>query len=188
MLLALILCLPAHMIICIMTALIIKNVWISFIFLIFLSIISSLIIYLIANIFFKEYIYKKISKNEYFLVLMAEGKNHPWRIAFITRIIFISAGLKDYILAVIDNPFPSFIISAISLHIFFTLESILIAKEISSLDNFLLNERNWYQISIYEKISFILVFLFIIITIILVIYIGLKIQKKLQFLRENQNI
>jgi len=71
------------------------------------------------------------------MVLLEESNANPWRTAFITRLIFISAGLKDYILAVIGNPFCSFIVSSFFLHTFFTLESVLIATELQEIDSFL---------------------------------------------------
>ena len=51
--------------------------------------------------------------------------------------------MKDYILSLISNPFVPFMLSAILLHAFFCLESVLIAKEFTEIEEFMTNNKNW---------------------------------------------
>ena len=76
-------------------------------------------------------------------MILEENKKHPWLTAFFTRLIFISAGLKDYILAIILNPFPCFVISAFVLHAFYTAEAVLIASQFKELKSYLNDSKEW---------------------------------------------
>lgn len=74
---------------------------------------------------------------------MRESLVHPWKTAFITRLIFLPAGLKDYILSLINNPFKSYTVSAVVLHGFFTFESVLIGLEFNEIEKFLEEKKSW---------------------------------------------
>ena len=119
--------LPAHMIICLIASMILKNYWYTYLFLVLVTVAGSAFIYLITKCCLKGCIEKRVQKSEYYQVIKEESQSNPWRTAFLTRMIFIGAGMKDYILAVIENPFPSYLASSFVLNGFFTIESVLIA-------------------------------------------------------------
>lgn len=52
--------------------------------------------------------------------------------------------MKDYILALINNPFIPYIFSATFLHGFFCLESVLIAREFKEIEEFMTNTKGWH--------------------------------------------
>lgn len=106
---------------------------------------------------------------------MEENKSHPWMTAFFTRVIFISAGLKDYILSLISNPFSSYFVSALFLHSFYIGEAVLIAEEFSQIENYINDNKSWSQKSQMEKISMISMLVFIILTFAIITLVGLMV-------------
>ena len=80
--------------------------------------------------------------------------------------------MKDYILALINNPFIPFMLSGIILHAFFCAESVLIAKEFTEIEEFMTNNKSWNEKSTLEKLSLIIVIFFIIFTLLFASYLG----------------
>ena len=177
--------LPSHMIISILTSLIIKNIWISFLFLTLFSVIDSCLIFLLVKFFLHNYLLGEYHDNVYVKIFKTESKKNPFKVAFLCRIIFVASGFKDYILALIDNPFKSFITSAICVHGFFVILFVLIAEKITEMKSFFENKDNWESKPLIDKIEFVVVFLLILFTFIFTIFLGWWVSKKLK--QKNQD-
>lgn len=172
--------LPSHMIITILTALIIKNSVISFFCITIISVIDSCIIFLIVKCFLHDYLLGEYHDNIYVKIFKIESKKNPFRVAFLCRIIFVASGFKDYILALIDNPFGSFITSAIFIHSFFVFLFVLIAAKITEMKTFFEDKNNWEQKPLVDKIEFVVVFVLIVFTFIFTVFVGWWVSKKLK--------
>ena len=99
--------------------------------------------------------------------------------AFFTRITFVSTGLKDYILAYVNNPFPNFLVSAIVMHGYYTAEATFIGNQFGKLEGYLNDERSWSNKSTLEQVSLILMSIFIVISLLAVTWVGRIIHKKI---------
>jgi len=178
-------CLGFHSLFCIIIASIINNFTISFPLLVFASVSGDFIAYMIARYTCKDWLYRKFKSNEFFLLLLEESKNSPYKTAFMTRFIFIPAGAKNYILSLIDNPLPSYVLSGLTLHCLFVLESCLIASELSEVENLLSKSQSWSEKSTIEKVSFFVVLGFIAFTIAFVVMLGIWATRKIKSKRKS---
>ena len=182
-----ILVLPTHTIINILTSLIIGDIVSSFVILTIYSLIAATAIFLLCRYCLRDYLLGLFKDNIFFSILLEESKEAPYKTAFLTRIIFISAGLKEYILALIGNPYPSFIISGLFVHGFFVLEAVLIAQGITNIQEFLDSKKTWAQKSFIEKLSFVMVLVLIVVTVVIMGVIGYYATKKVKE-RQNEDI
>jgi len=178
-------CLGFHSLFCIIIASIINNFSIAFPLLIFGSVSGDLFAYLIARYTCKDWLYRKFKSNEFFLLLLEESRNSPFKTAFMTRFIFIPAGAKNYILSLIDNPLPSYVLSGVALHCLFVLESCLIAGELTEVENLLTKSQSWSDKSTVEKVSFFVVLGFIAFTVVFVITLGIWATRKIKSKRKS---
>ena len=164
---------------CVVTALVLQNSVYSFIILLFSSISGDFCVYFITKYFIRNRVVERFKNSDLFLVLLEESKNEPFKTAFLTRVLFIPAGIKSYILAAVDNKPTSFFISGISLHCFFILESILVANELNEVEEMMTRSHSWSNKTTLEKISFLSVMIFIIFTVAFVVGIGIWAKQKI---------
>ena len=166
--------LPLFTIITFLSCAILKNPWLAFALMLFSAVSTSLVVYIICRSRLKGYCMKKYEHNEFFQMLRIQSIRHPWRTAFLTRFLFISAGLKEYFLPLIDNPFPAFWVSAWVVHAVFTMEFCLIYSEVKNIDTYLNSKRTWGDLTMIEKASKVFVIILIIFTVALIIFLGYK--------------
>jgi uncharacterized membrane protein YdjX (TVP38/TMEM64 family) len=151
----------------------------------FCSVCGSSIIYLISSTKFKPYLIKRFDNNSLFSALRNYSREKPWKTAFLTRFLFIAAGLKEYVLALIDNPFKSFIFSATCLHTMWILEVCFIHMEIGEISSFMdRGSTPWSKRSLTEKIYTVVGFLIIIFTVVFMFFLGYKAKKILNQQKE----
>ena len=175
----LIFCLGSHSVFCVLTALVVKNPYVAFLILIISSISGDIIGFFVSKRFLRERIIQKFKQNDFFNVLLEESKNEPFKTAFLTRLLFIPAGIKNYILGAIDNKAVSYFSSGLLMHCFFIFESILVAQELTEIEQLLSKTQNWSEKSLVEKTSFILVLSFVFFTVLFIFAIGVWARKKI---------
>ena len=164
---SLILVLPLYSILTFIVCSIFKNFFISYFYCLFCSLCGSTVIYIISSTKLKPCLLKRFDTNLLFTVLRKYSRDKPWKTAFLTRFLFIAAGLKEYALALIDNPYLSFIGSAACLHTMWILEVCFIHMEIGEISSFMnRGSTPWKDRSLTEKIYTVVVFMIIIFTVL----------------------
>ena len=125
--------------------------------------------------------------NPFFNALKTHSEKKPWKTAFLARFLFISVGLKDYVLALIHNPIRSYVASACVAHAVFALEVGMIQKEIHDFSDYVNGpQKSWDQLSLVEKISSVFIWILIVFTIGLSVYLGFKARSILKEKRANE--
>lgn len=170
--------LPSQTVICIMASLIIKDIKLNFVFLTVTSIIASISIYLIARRWFYVNIHKKLNDNKYYIVLKDESIKSPWKAALITRLMYIPAGLKDYILVMAEIPFTCYVGSAIIGHAIYISELLLVACELKDINQLFEDNKSWGQKTLGEKASFLFGLVMVVFTFGFMAYLGYWVKKK----------
>ena len=177
-----ILLLPIHTVLNILSAIIIKNFFFSWAILTLFSLVASTAVYTVCKQGYYNFILNRIKNNQFYEVLKKESTENPYKTAYLARLVMLPAGMQEYLLAMIGNPYSSFISSAFFVHGIHILETVLIAQGFDNMKEFLTDRRSWIRKSVSEKISFFMVFGFIIITIgimvITAIWATRKINKK----------
>jgi len=169
----------SHSVVCILAALVLQDPLPTFFLLFFASIWADTMVYFVARRVLRDKIVARLRGSDLFMVLLEESRNEPYKTAFLTRLLFIPAGMKDYILATIDNKAPSFFSSAAVLHSFYILESILIARELSEIEQLLTHSQKWGEKTAMQKANFLVVLLFIAFTVLFVLAVGLWAKRKI---------
>jgi hypothetical protein len=98
----------------------------------------------------------------------------------IVRFLFITYGLKDYILILINNPLDTYILSCLIGNLVFSLEAILIIIQFSNIKDYIKWPESWSEKSTPEKILtafFIVLFLF---TFLFAFLLGKWIDKRVK--------
>ena len=132
--------------------------------------------------------YSKFSKNPFLEIVKTKNKSNPYKISFLTRFLFIAAGLKDYILALIDNPFTSYMVTALCAHTFFIMEVLLVHKEINEISSFAEHKSiPWKEKTISQKISSLFFAFLLVFTISVMVYLGVEARRLMQKEKERQN-
>ena len=127
-------CLGFKVIIFVTATLIFQNYLISFLFILFSQLSGDFTVFLVCSFWLRSYMLKKFRNNDFFLVLLEESKSQPYMTAFITRLLFIPNGMKNYILMAIDNSPPSYFLSALIFHSFYAAEAVIIATQIKQIN------------------------------------------------------
>jgi hypothetical protein len=181
------LCLPFRTILTFIVVSIIKNYWISFFFCLFCGLASSSILFLISSTRIKPYLLKKFSDSLLFKILLKFGKKSPWRTCFLTRLLYISSGIKDYFLALVDVPYLCFIVSAVVLQSLLILEIIFVHKEMGELRAFI-NKTNisWSERSMSQKVSTVIIGCTLLFTTVFMLYMGFKITRLVEIEKEKE--
>lgn len=178
---SLILILPLYSILTFIVCSIFKNFWVSYLYCLFCSLCGSSIIYFISNTKLKPCLIRRFDKNLLYSVLRNYCKEKPWKTAFLTRFLFIAAGVKEYILGLVDNPFLPFIVTAGCLHTMWILEVCFIHMEIGEISSFMdRGSTPWSKRSFTEKFWTVVGFLIIIFTVLFMIFLGYKAKKILK--------
>ena len=173
--LSLMLLLPFYSILTFIVCSLFKSFWLSYLFCLFCSLCGSSVIYLLCSTQLKPHLTERFSKNVLFDVLQKYSREQPWKTAFLTRFLFIAAGVKEYILALIDNPFWPFIGSACCLHSLWILEVCFIHLEVGEISSFMdRGSTPWADRSFTEKVYTVLGFLVIGFTVLFMAFLGLK--------------
>ncbi len=165
-------CYFSHAAMCILVASILKNFWLSVFFLLISSVAGSAVIFYVSHLICRNWILRKLEKNDFFQVLQEESHTAPYKTAFLARLLFIPAGMKDYILTVIDNPAGSFFVSSAAVHLFYIIESCLVAEQFKEIRDMFGEGKSWDQKSAIEKFSFIMVMFVLVFTIVFIIVLG----------------
>jgi membrane protein YqaA with SNARE-associated domain len=170
------------------------NYYLAFLFCLFGNTCGSCLVYLISLTKFKSFLLKHIKSNVLFRILCKYSLKYPWKTAFLTRFLFISEGIKEYLLALIGNPFQSFIVTKVLVHSLFILEICFIHMEINEIQSFInRSSMPWSERSFMEKFSTCLIVLLILFTIAFMGFIGyqasqiIKIEKEKEDLKKQQS-
>ena len=177
----LVLMLPLYSILTFIVCSIFENFFISYFYCLFCSLCGSGVVYFISQTKLKPCLLKRFDTNLLFTVLRKYSREKPWKTAFLTRFLFIAAGLKEYVLALIDNPFLAFIGSACCLHTMWILEVCFIHMEIGEISSFMdRGSTPWSKRSLTEKIYTIVVFVIIVFTVVFMGFLGYKAKQILK--------
>lgn len=178
--------LPIQTVINIIAAFIIESSFKCWLILTIFSCISGTIVYLICQFCLKNFLTKIFKGNALYDVLSEESKKSPYKTAFMTRIILIPAGVKEYLLSLIDNPYPSFIISAFFIHGFWVLEAVLIAKGARNINDYMNKKKSWSEKTTSEKMSFFAIIGSLVLTVFILLIVGYWATKRIQARKEAQ--
>ena len=184
--LIIILMLPSHTIFSIFTTIVIGDFFPSFFILLLSSLTGSLIVYFIVNWKLRNYFFDKFKKNFLFQILSKESKFTPYKTAFLTRILFVPAGFKDYFLSVLDNPLKSFFISSFLLNSFFTAEAVSIGLGFTEIEKFFQDHKSWDEKSPLDKFFLIVIAFFVILTFFIVFVLGYKLTKRYNTIKNEE--
>lgn len=184
--LIIILMLPSHTLFSIFTTIVIGNFLQSFLILLISSLTGSVIVYFIVNWKLRNYFFDKFRKNFLFQILSKESKFMPFKTAFLTRVLFVPAGFKDYFLSVLDNPFRSYFISSFVLNSFFTAEAVSIGLGFTEIEKFFQDHKNWDQKSFLDKFFFFVIGFFVIFTFFMVFIFGYKLTKRYNTIKNEE--
>lgn len=152
----------------------------AFLFLYSIKIISSVLIFYITKKLFYECVREKLFKNNVYQVLKDESKLAPWRIAFLTRLMSLPAGLKDYILALIGINFRPYIVAALVENIFFILQVVFLARNVTEMNDYLTKHKSWSDKDTLSKIFWVVQVLLVIMSVALFCVLSWKITKKMK--------
>ena len=167
----------SHAAICMLVATVLNNFWLALFLLVSASMTGSVLIFFLSKPLCAELILSKIDKTDYYIVLKKESKLSPWITAFGTRLLFIPAGSKDYILTMIDNPMLPFFMSCLLVHLFYILESCLIAGQLNELGEE--HSKTWSEKTAVEKFFSLMIYFIIIFTIFLIVFLGKYVTNKI---------
>ena len=193
MILNLALLLPLQSIMVFIVCALFQNYYLSFIFCLVGNTCGSCFVFILSFTKVKPFLLKHIKTNVLYRVLCKYSVKYPWKTAFLTRFLFISEGIKEYLLALIGNPFKSFIITKILVHSLFVLEMCFIHMEIKEIQSFInRSSMPWSQRSFMEKFSTFMIVFLILFTVLFMGFIGyqasqiLKIEKEKEDQKANQ--
>ena len=167
-----VLILPFKVMTCFVGIFIINNHIISFLLLLWSCVCASIFIYIVARLFIYDYVYEKIKNNDYFTIIKKEAVEHPWRTSFITRVLYIPTGLKDYILVMVDCPFKPYIISSIIVYSKYILQMIAVAYQFRNIQDLFDEENSWEHKNRFQKFVFVISILVFLIVMGLITYLG----------------
>ena len=172
--------LPCQTWVCLLCTFTLKNLLFNFVFLTLCSFISSLFIYFVGKRYLHDWLESRLRDNKFYSVLKMESKKSPWRTAFLTRLIYLPTGIKEYLLVIINNPFPSFVVSSLMVHAIYIIELLMISNEIEEIKEFFTRKKSWSEKSTFEKTSFIFVFILIVLTVSVMGYISYLTTKRVE--------
>lgn len=109
-----------------MISLIINDPALSYIFIYFSSVATSIFIIYPLGLLVKSLVNKWLKGNRLIKLLIKESVSSPLIASFLVRFLMITYGLKDYILIAIENPFDTYLVSSLIANLVFSLEAILV--------------------------------------------------------------
>lgn len=180
--------LPGQMIGSIFCVIIISNFLKSFFYLSLFSILSSTITYILTLLFCGKCLKKTFKDNKIVKLLEKEAFFRPFKTSCITRSLFLNAGVKDYMLILVDVPFWSYFLSSVIFNGGYSLLYSLIGSEISQIEEFIDHPKSWEHKSVYEKISLIVLGISVFLTVFFFIFIGCWAKKKLKENNDKKDI
>lgn len=180
--------LPTQTMINIVSTFIINDPIKSWVILTVFSVIAATIVFLFCKYCFKDYLTNKFMGNTLYDILEEESKISPYKTAFLTRIILIPAGVKEYILTLTGNPYHSFIISGFFVHGFYVLEAVLIAQGVSDIHEYMTQKKSWSDKSTFEKFSFFVIASSVLFTIGILAIVGFWATKRVQAKKDIQKM
>ena len=181
--------LPFRTILTFIVCSIFQNYYLSFICCLIGGLSGSSIIYLLCLTGIKPYLLRRFHSSILLKVLKKFGKDSPWKTAFLTRFLYITGGIKEYFLGLIDMPYLPFIVSAFVLHSILILEICFIHREIGEISAFLNRSSvSWADRSMMEKVSTIIFICFFVFTTVFMIYMGWRISKIIKEEKEKERI
>lgn len=179
--------LPSQTILTFMTYSALDNFLLSFLLVEAISILSSLLVYVLCASSLRPWLLRKMGDNPLFGALKSHSQRKPWKTAFLARFLFISVGLKDYVLGLIHNPFWPYTLSAMVAHAVFALEVGMIQKEIRDFSAYIDGPpRGWKKMSWAERVSAVFIWILILFTISLSVFLGFKARAILRKRREDR--
>jgi uncharacterized membrane protein YdjX (TVP38/TMEM64 family) len=165
-------CIGSFSLYCILISTIIQNFTLSFVVLFMGAFTGDIFACLIVKYSCRDWLTSKFKSNDLYLILVEESVSKPYKTAFLTRLIMIPAGFKNYILLLIKNPFKSYILSGLFIHFIAIGESCLIAHEITEVYGIIESNNGWKEKSTTQKFSFILMIVLICVSFIILVSVG----------------
>ena len=177
--------LPLRLIFFFICCSIFPNYYIPFFYSLFCCLAGSSAVFVLASTGIRPWLLGKFGSHVVFKVLLRMAKESPWRTAFLTRMLFITQGIKEYFLALVGVSFCSHITSAAVLLLFYNFQMCLIHHELGEIAAFMNSESvPWKLKSPVEKFSTITSVLFIVFTIVFMAYISYRLTRLVQLERE----
>ena len=173
-------CLPTHLLICILISMIIGDPALGYIFIYFSSVTTSLFISYPLGTLIKSAISKWLSESWLIEIFREESRSQPLITSLLVRFLFITYGLKDYILILINNPLDTYLVSCLICNLLFSLEAILVITQFWSIKDYIKWPESWSEKSTPEKIMAAFFLLLLIFTFVFAFLLSKWINKKIK--------
>lgn len=183
----LVLLLPLQSIMIFTVCALFQNYLLSYVFCMACTCTGAIMIYALCLSKIKPLLLKHIGTNPLFKVLCKYSRQYPWKTAFLARFLFISEGIKEYLLALIGNSFWPFIVSKLLIHSLYVLEIIFIHREINEIQDFMSRSSvSWREKSLAEKVSTFLIIGLVLFTMCIMAYIGVKASQIIKEVKDSE--
>ena len=173
-------CIFSHSTLCFVINIVINNFMLGWIVCLIGSVLGSAFVYFLYHRCLEKMLKESLQKYEVYQILEKESISKPYKTAFIVRFLFIPSGIKDYILAAMDNPFEPFMISVLTSHLFYSFEAGIWAKQIQELSNMNEEDRGWSNKTFLEKCIFVFILVFGVLTILFAFYLGNWLKEEME--------
>lgn len=184
--------LPCQTWICLFCTLIVKDNYFNFFFLTMTSFVSSLFIYIAGRRLLCDWLLVRVEDNAFYRVLRKESTKRPWRSAFLTRLVYLPTGLKEYILVLSNNPFKSFAVSSLIVHGIYIAELLMVCSEIEEVRELFKGGKKWGDKGIGEKVGFVFVLFLVGLTVALMGYLSYlttkQVEKREKMMKEQASV
>lgn len=174
---------PIYIIICF----VIDDMMTSFFFIFSIKMIISISIYGLTHLLIYDYVEKKFSKNKVFKLIKTENEHSPWKIGFLTRLMAIPVGLKDYVLSLLGRSFDIYIVCSFVEGIFSIFQVVLIASDIKEINDFLQNKDHLHKQSLMSKIFSFIQIIMVAVSVGVFMVISWKVNEKIKIEEQNES-
>ena len=166
-----------QMILSIIFCLVIRNYFYSFLILTISNLTAETIIYFTAEKYMCCCFINRIKKSAFFKLLQEEAKSKPYRVAFLTRFLFMSNGLKNIVLCLLRVSVGSYFLSASIANFISNNLAFLISLEINQIGDLHSKNHKWADKPFFQKFAFLLTATIIVFSFVFIIFLGFWAKK-----------
>lgn len=173
-------CIPGLDVVGILCFLVMKNNFAAFVFLTVSHTANCVMLYYLTNLCCFKFIFNKVKDNDFYLLLKEESLISPYKTAFVTKILYLPKGMRDYILILIKNPMKSFFLSSLVYNTYNTVEMFILSSELNNIKELFTNRKSWSEKSTIQKVMFIVFLIVILVTLFVLAYLSYWVTKRLR--------
>ena len=157
----------------------VNNNFISFLVTYWATNLGSVTVFFVTKTQCGSWALSKLSKISIFDILKKQALTNQYRYCFIIRVMYISQGIKDYLMGFIGVGFAPFCVSALIVHFWDIAKVFILFYEIQHIKQFY-QQKNWSEQSWLQKLLLLIIFVLLICTYVLFFIFGLYIKKTLK--------